>query len=145
LRADLEALAEHFAGLNTLKSVFIKHLVPWRAFVRPPNAGHPAIADFLITRAAIAGISSNYDALIERGAWDYGSDFQGSLDGDEATVDATQHAPLLKFHGCSHRDRLSTIRARSQLTEPTIAARIDRSRIWMAANLRQKDLLIVLV
>ncbi len=59
LREDLEALAEHFAGLNTLKSVFIEHLVPWPDFVRPANVGHAAIADFLITRAAVAGISSN--------------------------------------------------------------------------------------
>ena len=143
LRSDLEAIAEYFAGMNTLQSVFIEHLVPWPAFVRPSNSGHAAIADFLITRAAIAGISSNYDTLIERRAWDYGSDFRGSLDGDEATVDAVHRGPLLKFHGCSHRDRLSTIWARSQLNEPTIAARIDRSKIWMAANLRQKDLLIV--
>ncbi|CAG9226295.1 SIR2 family protein [Paraburkholderia sabiae] len=143
LRHNLEALAEHFAGLNTLQSVFIEHLVPWPAFVRPSNNGHAAIADFLITRAAVAGISSNYDTLIERRAWDYGADFRGSLDGDEATADTVRQAPLLKFHGCSHRDRPSTVWAPSQLNDPTIAARIARSRVWMAANLRQKDLLVV--
>jgi len=143
LRDNLEALAEHFAGLNTLQSVFIEHLVPWPAFMRPSNAGHAAIADFLITRAAAAGVSSNYDTLIERRAWDYGADFRGSLDGDEATGDSVRQAPLLKFHGCSHRDRQSTVWAPSQLNEPTISARIARSKIWMAANLRQKDLLVV--
>jgi hypothetical protein len=143
LRSDLEALAQHFAGLNTLKSVFIERLVPWPDFVRPSNAGHAAIADFLITRAAVAGISSNYDTLIERRAWDYGSDFRIALDGDEANVDSGQHAPLLKFHGCSQRDRLSTVWAPSQLTEPLIATRIEKSKTWMAANLRQKDLLVV--
>lgn len=143
LRHNLEDLAEHFAGLNTLQSVFIEHLVPWPAFVRPSNNGHAAIADFLITRAAVAGISSNYDTLIERRAWDYGADFRGSLDGDEATADTVRQAPLLKFHGCSHRDRPSTVWAPSQLNDPTIAARIARSRVWMAANLRQKDLLVV--
>jgi hypothetical protein len=61
LRENLESLAEHFAALNTLKTVFIEHLVPWPAFVCPPNPGHAAIADFLITRAAVAGLSSNYD------------------------------------------------------------------------------------
>ena len=109
LRDNLEALAEHFAGLNTLKSVFIEHLVPWPDFVRPSNRGHAAIADFLIIRAAVAGISSNYDTLIERRAWDYGSDFRGSLDGDEAIADSVRQAPLLKFHGCSHRDRQTTV------------------------------------
>ena len=143
LRENLEALAEHFAGLNTLQSVFIEHLVPWSAFVRPPNPGHAAIADFLITRAAAAGISSNYDTLIERRAWDYGADFCGSLDGDEAMADSVRQAPLLKFHGCSQRDRPATVWAPSQLDDQTISARITRSKVWMAANLRQKDLLVV--
>ena len=143
LRDDLEALAEHFAGLKTLQTVFIEHLVPWAVFTRPSNSGHAAIADFLITRAAAAGISSNYDTLIERRAWDYGADFRCSLDGDEATANTARQSPLLKFHGCSHRDRQSTVWAPSQLKDPTIAARIARSKVWMAANLRQKDLLIV--
>ena len=143
LRNNLEALAEHFAGLDTLQSVFIEHLVPWNAFMRQPNTGHAAIADFLITRAAVAGISSNYDVLIERCAWNYGSDFRGSLDGDEATADFVRQAPLLKFHGCSLRDRPATVWAPSQLNDPTISARIALSKVWMAAHLRQKDLLVV--
>ncbi len=143
LRENLEALAEHFAGLNTLQSIFIEHLVPWPAFTRPSNMGHAAIADFLITHAAVAGISGNFDTLIERRAWDYGADFRGSLDGDEATADTVRQAPLLKFHGCSHRDRQATVWAPSQLNDPTISERIARSKIWMAANLRQKDLLVV--
>jgi len=97
----------------------------------------------LITRAAVAGISSNYDILIERRAWDYGAAFRGSLDGDEANVDAAKQAPLLKFHGCAQRDPVSTVWAPSQLGNPIIAARIERSKTWMAANLRQKDLLVV--
>ena len=143
LRSDLEALAEHFAGLNSLKSVFIERLVPWTDFIRPFNAGHAAVADFLIIHAAVAGISSNYDFLIERRAWDYGSDFRVSLDGDEALINKACQGPLLKFHGCSYRDRSSTIWAPSQLTDPVIAERIQKSKTWMAANLRQKDLLIV--
>lgn len=117
LRGDLEAFAEHFVGLNTLKPVFIDRLVPWIAFTRPYNAGHSAIADFLITRAFVAGLSTNYDTLIERRAWDYGFDFRGALDGDEANVDSARQGPLLKFHGCSHRDRLSTVWAPSQRSQ----------------------------
>jgi hypothetical protein len=143
LREDLETLAEHFAGLNTLKTQFIGNLVPWREFERQPNPGHAAIADFLITKAVVAVLSSNYDKLIERRAWDYGADFRASLDGDEATECAHAQAPLLKFHGCSHRDRGSTVWALSQLHDPVIASRIDKSKVWMAANLRQKDLLVV--
>jgi len=143
LRDNLEALAEHFVELNTLQSIFIEHLVPWQTFVRQPNTGHAALADFLITRAAIAGISSNYDTLIERCAWGYGADFRGALDGDEAITDTIRQAPLLKFHGCSQRDRPSTVWAPSQLDDPIISARIARSKLWMAGNLRQKDLLVV--
>lgn len=143
LRDNLEALAEHFVGLNTLNAVFIEHLVPWEEFERPPNSGHAAVADFLITKSVVAGLSSNYDKLIERCAWDYGADFRGSLDGDQATITSHKHAPLLKFHGCSHIDRGSTVWAPSQLQDPTISDRIEKSKVWMAANLRQKDLLVV--
>ncbi len=143
LRDDLEALAEYFAKLSILESVFIRHLVPWKDFIRPPNAGHAAIADFLITRAAVAAISSNYDGLIERRAWEYGADFCSSLDGDEATAVPNSQGPLLKFHGCSVKDRLSTVWARSQLEGALIAERIEKSKTWMAANLKEKDLLIV--
>lgn len=143
LRHNLEALAEHFATQNTLKTYFIGNLVPWKEFVRPPNPGHAAVADFLITKAAAAGLSSNYDILIERQAWEYGADFHGSLDGDEATACSHVHGPLLKFHGCAQREPLATVWAPSQLTDATIAARINKSKIWLTANLRQKDLLVV--
>ena len=143
LRHDLEALAQHFADLHILKAQFIEHLVPWKEFERPPNRGHAAVADFLITRTVVAGLSSNYDKLIERCAWDYGADFRGSLDGDQATVASHKQGPLLKFHGCSHIDRASTVWAPSQLLDPIIAGRLAKSTVWMAANLRQKDLLVV--
>lgn len=143
LRHDLEALAQHFVDLGTLESVFIETLVPWAQFAKPPNAGHAAIADFLVTKAAAAALSANYDILIERCAWENGFDFQNSLDGDEATTRARTQGPLLKFHGCATRDRSATVWAPSQLEAPPISERIARSKAWMAANLRQKDLLVV--
>jgi hypothetical protein len=143
MRHDLEAFAQHFADQNTLQSVFIESLVPWGEFVRPPNPGHAAVADFLVTRTAVASLSANYDTLIERCAIDNGFDFQNSLDGEEATVRARTQGPLLKFHGCATRDRPSTVWTASQLNDPTIAQRIVKSKEWMAANLRQKDLLVV--
>src|SRR5262245_40770876 len=83
LRNDLEALARHFVALGTLATVFIRRLVPWESFARPPNTGHAALADFLTIGAISSALSANYDALIERRAWDYGADFLNSLDGDE--------------------------------------------------------------
>jgi hypothetical protein len=143
MRHDLEAFAQHFVGLHTLQSVFIESLVPWHMFVKPPNAGHAAVADFLVTRAAAAALSANYDTLIEQSAVANGFDFQNSLDGDEATTRFRTQSPLLKFHGCATRDRLATVWAPSQLGEPPIADRIAKSKTWMAANLRQKDLLVI--
>lgn len=143
LRSDLEALAQHFEDTNTLQSVFIESLVPWNDFVRPPNAGHAALADFLVTRSAIAALSANYDMLIERCAIDNGFDFQSSLDGEEATVRTRTQSPLLKFHGCATKERDSTVWTPSQLEIEPIAGRIAKSKEWMAANLRQKDLLVV--
>lgn len=143
LRHDLEALAQHFVDLGTLESVFIQALVPWGDFVRPPNAGHAAIADFLVTKAAAAALSANYDMLIEQCAVANGFDFQNALDGDEATLRSHTQAPLLKFHGCAGRDRPATVWAASQLDAPPISQRIALSKTWMAANLRQKDLLVV--
>jgi len=120
MRHDLEALAQHFVGLHTLQSVFIESLVPWQMFVKPPNAGHAAVADFLVTRAATAALSANYDTLIEQSAVANGFDFQNSLDGDEATTRSRTQSPLLKFHGCATRDRLATVWAPSQLGEPLL-------------------------
>jgi hypothetical protein len=144
LRGNLEELAEIFAEANTLRTVFIPALVPWDDFVRPPNPGHAALADFLITRAAAGALSGNYDTLIERRAQDYGFDLLASLDGDEATARAAHHSPLLKFHGCSTRDRGATVWARSQLNDdPDVVQRLEKTKKWMAANLREKDLLVV--
>jgi hypothetical protein len=141
LRDDLEALAEYFADLHLLKPVFIERLVPWSEFMQRPNPGHAAVADFLITGAAVVALSANFDTLIERSAWDYGADFQGSLDGDEASVSA--HKPLLKFHGCAFLYRGATVWTKSQLGDPNIAKRIEKSRTWMTANLRERDFLVV--
>ena len=143
MRYDLEKFAEHFAAQNTLKSIFIEELVPWKTFVRPSNPGHAAVADFLVTRTAVASLSANYDFLIEQYALSNGFDFLSSLDGEEATVRNHSHSPLLKFHGCATRDRPSTVWTKSQLDDPVISERITKSKTWMAANLRQKDLLVV--
>ena len=143
-RDDLEALAGIFVANGNLGSVFIDTLVPWSRFVRPPNPGHAAVADFLITGAAAGAISANYDNLIERRAHEYGFDLMASLDGDEAMVHARKHGPLLKFHGCSQRDRRATVWTTSQLTDdPVIARRIEKTKRWMAANLRERDFLVV--
>jgi hypothetical protein len=143
LRDDLEKLADYFYDNHTLQSVFISSLVPWDRFVRPPNAGHIAIADFLWIRAVAAALSSNYDTMIERHAGNCGADVRPSLDGASATARAPVHSPLLKFHGCQFCDADSTVWTKKQLGDAVIAERIESSRAWMEANLQHKDLLVV--
>jgi hypothetical protein len=143
LRDNLETLSDYFYDNGTLHSVFIASLVPWSRFVRPPNAGHIALADLLWTRAAAAGLSSNYDNMIERHAWQCGADLQPTLDGAGATARSPFHSPLLKFHGCQFCDRNSTVWTKKQLTDQVIGDRIESTRTWMQANLQHKDLLVV--
>ena len=141
-RDDLEKLADYFYDNHTLQSVFIAGLVPWDLFVRPPNAGHIAIADFW-TRGVAAALSSNYDTMIERHAGNCGADLRPSLDGSGATERAAFHSPLLKFHGCQFCDAASTVWTTKQLANGVIAQRFESSRAWMTANLQHKDLLVV--
>ena len=141
LREDLESLAEYFASLRLLP-YFIAEVVPWELFNRQPNAGHAAIADLLTTKAAFAAISSNYDTMIEDYARTRRSDLYASLDGD-AAARVHRHSPLLKFHGCSTKDREATVWTKSQLGTEPITGRIARTKTWLAANLREKDLVVV--
>ena len=50
---------------------------------------------------------------------------------------------MLKLHGCSSKDRLSTVWTPQQISQQPISDRLCNSTNWMSTNLRQKDLLIV--
>jgi hypothetical protein len=126
-----------------LVQVFVRRIVPWSELVAEPNSGHQAIADLLLTSAADVAVSTNYDQLIEMSAWNFGADFTASLDGNDANVHSGSHRPLLKVHGCSNRDRDHTVWTRQQIATDPIQTRIRSSAAWLAANLREKDLLVV--
>src|ERR1700739_622982 len=66
LRDDIDQLAGHFHGTHEFESVFIGSLVPWRELTGQPNEGHAAVSDLLISRAADAALSANFDFLIEQ-------------------------------------------------------------------------------
>ena len=70
MRKEIDALAGYFYAQSPQEfvSVFIDSLVPWNALVGEPNAGHAAVGDFLISRAATAVLSANFDNLIEHWA-----------------------------------------------------------------------------
>jgi hypothetical protein len=117
MRTDIDALAGHFHQHGTFVSVFISTLVPWNDLVGEPNEGHAAVSDFLISRAISSALSANFDPLIEQWAERHKVALQGALDGTEAVTFAQNTNPLLKFHGCLHRDRNQTLWIQLQLAE----------------------------
>ncbi len=143
MRDDLEALADLLHGRGMLGTILIERLVPWEKFLRPPNGGHCAVADFLIVGAAEAALTSNYDTLIEESGRSYGFDFRAALDGDQAGAISSKQKPLLKLHGCANTARASTVWTPAQLGDKGVRDRLKNIGTWLASNLREKDLLIV--
>jgi len=126
-----------------LQAIFIRRLVPWNTLVGPPNEGHEAIADFLMCGAIDHALTTNFDWLVERVAWDrLGTDFVASLESAEAVINEPRHKTLFKAHGCGLRDRDNTVWTRRQLAGAPVVDRIAGLRDWLAVRLRHKDLVI---
>ena len=142
LRDDVEKLAAHFYGRGEFASVFLS-LVPWSELLGQPNAGHAAVADFLICRIAEAALSANFDSLIEYWATGLKIDMRPALTGQQATAFARDRAPLIKFHGCLVVDRERTLWTQAQLADAVIAGRVESCSHWMGLTLPGKDLLVV--
>jgi hypothetical protein len=143
MRDDPDALAGHFYGTGQFVSVFLGNLVPWNDLTGSPNAGHAAVADFLITRAAHAALSANFDTLIENAAAEGKVLLRGALDGQEAVAFTQLTNPLVKFHGCLVRDQSETLWTQQQMHRPLVQERIASCAAWMQLNLPGKDLLVV--
>jgi len=141
LREDLAALAGLFYARGDFATVFL-NLVPWNDFVGPPNSGHAAIADLLVSRAAHAALSANFDTLIERWAEDRKIALRGALTGQEAISFVGTANPLLKFHGCLARSRETTIWTLAQLTDPVIQPRVTSCSQWINLHLPGKHLVV---
>jgi hypothetical protein len=116
--------------------------VPWADLVGEPNAGHAAVADFLICGAAAAALSANFDPLIEQWANARKIALRGALDGQEAVNFADTPSPLLKFHGCLTRNREETLWTQKQLTDAVVTERVLSCSDWMRVHLPGKDLLV---
>jgi SIR2-like domain len=142
LRNDLDALAGHFHQAGHFTDRFLQ-LVPWAELLGEPNAGHAAVSDLLVARAAHSTLSANFDPLIESWAKARKIDMRGALDGAEATEFGAATNPLLKFHGCLDRDRPATLWTQRQLQEAEIQQKLQSIKHWLRINLPGKDLLIV--
>jgi hypothetical protein len=122
--------------------VFIP-LVPWEEMLGLPNAGHEAISDMVICRAAHATLSTNYDRMIEAWAQNLKVDLRGALNGQEAIQFSPKSSPLLKFHGCIDRSREQTLWTNKQLADAEMQARIASCSQWMNLHLPAKHLVVV--
>ena len=143
VKDDLEKLAEYFAAKGQLYSTFISSLIPRRRFVRDPNGGHFATADFVSSGVVECVISTNFDFLIEEAAKSLGEPFYvADIDGDEANIKRDRR-PHLKIHGCLMRDDRNTLWSKSQLANTPMKERHAQFKTWLAANLRERDLLFV--
>jgi hypothetical protein len=141
-RDNVDLLAGHFHVRGDFKGIFIK-LVPWDELVGTPNKGHAAIADLLITRAAHAAVSANFDPAIEHWAQERKVFLRGALTGQEAVSFSAMTSPLLKFHGCMQRDQDQTLWTQRQLTDAIIQFRVQSCKEWMTLNLPGRDLVVV--
>jgi hypothetical protein len=65
-REDIDQLAGHFLANNQFEPLFINRLVPWNELTGQPNKGHAAVGDFLLSGAARAALSANFDLMIEQ-------------------------------------------------------------------------------
>jgi hypothetical protein len=142
LKYDVDKLAGHFHASNDFESIFIP-LVPWNDLSGAPNKGHAAIADMLVSRAAHAALSANFDTMIERWAEQRKVAMQGALTGQEATSFAAETSPLLKFHGCMQRGRPATLWTAAQLVEPAVQQRVESCSQWMNLHLPGRHLVVV--
>jgi hypothetical protein len=142
LRDDVDKLAGVFHSRGDFEKVFIP-LVPWNELMGTPNKGHAAVSDLLISRAAHAAMSSNFDHMIEAWGQNLKVDFRGALNGQQAEAFRAAANPLLKFHGCIDIAREQTLWTQGQLAEPATQARIASCTQWMNLHLPGKHLVVV--
>ena len=143
MREDIDTLAGYFFDQATFHSYFIERLVPWGDLAGEPNDGHAAVGDFLLTGAAYASLTANFDTLVEQWCGRRKVPIRGALNGVDANAYAAESSPLLKFHGCMNLDRANTLWTKPQLNTDPPQERVASCRAWMEQHLPQKDLLLV--
>ncbi len=143
LSPKIEEQADHFHALDQLGAMYLSRLVDHNTFSAPPNPGHYAIADFLLTKSMTIALSTNVDALIENAGDRLFGAVVTATTRDAAAALYPEKAPLLKIHGCWKADFQNTIWAPSQLNDPAVKTRIQQCASWATQQLVNRDLIIV--
>jgi len=140
---DLEIMAEYFSARALLVPTFINRLIPRGPFLRGPNEGHYAIADFLATGIIDFVASTNVDALTEVAAEDLGeSQAFVALDAAEANIPRL-HRQHVKLHGCLRRKDNETVWCKSQLLKEPLQSRLADLDTWLRAHLVGRDVIFL--
>jgi hypothetical protein len=142
IAGDIEKISRHFRQEGRFP-FFIGELVPWADFKRDPNQGHQALADLLACGVAHAGVTTNFDSLVEVAAAQLGEpDFRAIVDVTDMPQ-ATFHRPYLKLHGCADRSRVDTLWCSEQLADAPFPAKMPHFRNWLASQVLGRDLLFI--
>ena len=139
---DIEGIADWALQNSTFRNFFLSTIRD-PSFFNPPNPGHSAVADFLLTKAIQSALSTNVDYLIEKAVEKLGRyDFEAVV--KEYDVNRVRgYSDLLKLHGCFRIDKENTVWCPRQLEMEPICDRIEAFRDWMIGNLRGNDLVLV--
>lgn len=143
LSPEIEQQAEFFFQQGKLASVYFRTLIDPHVFAAPPNDGHFAVADLLLVQGIQTAITTNVDMLIETAGQRLYGQIGTGLDQAEAVTLPPHTSPLLKIHGCRHKDHDNMVWAPGQITAPPVSDRIDSSAQWLIQRLADRDLLIV--
>lgn len=143
LSEDIEEQAEFFHEKGQLATTYLTKLIDNDTFSAPPNNGHLAVADFLLTKAAQIAVSTNVDALIESAGDQLFGGVVTATRRDDAAAFYPENAPLLKIHGCWKSDRRQTVWAPSQLLCEPNQSRVAECSLWMEQQLLNRDLIII--
>lgn len=143
LSEDIEEQAEFFHNQGRLSTTYLTRLVDIDTFSAPPNAGHFAVADFLLTKTAQIAVSTNVDALIEFAGDQLFGGIVTATRRDDAAAFYPAKAPLLKIHGCWKSDLRQTVWAPSQLLCEPNQSRIADCAQWIEQQLLNRDLVVV--
>ena len=143
LSPDIEQQAEFFFQQGKLASVYFRTLIDPHVFAAPPNDGHFAVADLLLVQGIQTAVTTNVDMLIETAGQRLYGQIGTGLDQAEVVVLPPHTSPLLKIHGCRHKDHDNMVWAPGQITAPPVADRIASSAQWLIQRLADRDLLIV--
>jgi hypothetical protein len=143
LAVSVDEKADFFFQKGELASTYFKRLIDKDAFAGPPNGGHSAIADFLLTRGLQTAVTTNVDGMIETAGQLLLGQIGVGIDGLSVAGLAPDVSPLLKIHGCRTSDPSNMVWAHGQVLASPVKERLASSAGWLAQRLLDRDLLVV--